>query len=300
MNYEQIQYQGDELRLDICLKNFFSEYSRTYLEKLIEKGFVEVNSKIARKSGFKVKNKDFVSVAFPPVAALEQNGLDLDILFEHEDFLILNKPAGVLTHPSLTSEGQPSILGALYDRLEEVSAFSDPSRPGIVHRLDKDTSGILIVAKNPKAFHRFGEIFQQRRIQKYYLTVAAGQPSKDSYFINKPIGRDPRNPKRMSIRGIAAKEAKSEVEVLERLNRACFLKVQILTGRTHQIRVHLASQQLFVLGDSVYGMTTDLITRQALHAHHVKFFYKGKPFEFFAPLPEDMTLLLNRLKDVAG
>lgn len=296
MKHEQIIHYGAEARLDHCLRAFLLDYSRTFLEKLIEDGFVMVNNRVIVKSAAKVKEGDHVTIRIPSSDLMMPAPLDIEIIFEHEDFIILNKPAGVLTHPSVTAMQTPSVLSAIYQRIEGFADFNDISRPGIVHRLDKDTSGVLIVAKNPKAFHRFGEIFQQRRIHKYYLTVVAGIPQKNNIFINKPIGRDPRNPKRMTLWGIAAKEAKSEVTLVESFVKSSLLRVQILTGRTHQIRVHLASQQLFVLGDETYGAVTPLISRQALHAHQVKFMYNGKSFEFYAPVPDDFTKLVDSLR----
>lgn len=179
--------------------------------------------------------------------------------------------------------------------LEIVQAECD-DKIGIVHRLDKDTSGLMIIAKNMSATAIFNQIFQNRRIHKKYIAIVAGVPRKVDLFIDQPIGKDLRRPFRVKVRGAVAKDAQTEVRLIEKIDKHSILAVKILTGRTHQVRVHLEYENLFLMGDELYGRRTDLISRQALHAHHMKFKYKDRYFEFFAELPADMQFLLEKLR----
>lgn len=211
----------------------------------------------------------------------------INIIFENEDFLVINKPAGFVSHENWNKSDAPCILDSIKNFRGEFLQ--------VVHRLDKDTSGLLIVAKTREALSVFGTIFFKKKIKKYYLAVVRGIPKKKVIFINKTIGRDPFNKNKMKIMGHLAKDAKTEVTLLNSFDNHSVLSVEIFTGRTHQIRVHLSNVGLPVLGDNLYGQESELINRQALHAYKAIFSYKGKLFKFTVPLPDDIKDLCNKL-----
>ncbi len=289
--------EHNAIRLDVFLKNSINSHSRTFFAKIIDSGLVKLNGKIAQNSSQIVMAGDEVEVSFPQPIKIDQSELNqkLDIIFDHEDFLAINKPAGLLTHKAASSNTL-SISEILSNQMNLSEEFNDQDRPGIIHRLDKDTSGILLVAKNAKGFNQLSKIFQSRGIKKAYLTVAKGACKENKFVIDKCIGRSPKNPILMQIDGINRKDAKSIVTVLDSNNDYHLLQVEILTGRTHQIRVHLQSEGLLVVGDDKYGFVDQgLISRQALHAAYVEFQYEGKSIKLQSHLPEDFNNLLNKL-----
>lgn len=230
--------------------------------------------------------------------------LNIEIIFENEDILVLNKPAGLLIHPT-TYQEKDTLVDWLLEKYPQIKDVGDdPLRPGVVHRLDKDTSGLLIVAKNQKAFEYFKKQFQERKIEKKYLALVVGRPKEDKGLIVKSITRSKRNPrKRTVLLDQNAKSAKTEYQVLKTYqiekNIYSLLEVQIHTGRTHQIRVHLSSFGYPVAGDKEYKHKRqpcpENLNRQFLHAYHLKFYlFNGKMIKLKSNLPADLKQIIQK------
>lgn len=289
-----VELGEENLRLDVGLANHFKPYSRTYFQKLIDDGLVIVNGLVERKR-YKLVIHDEIEVEFPLEKAshLVPEDIPLDVLFEDEDILVIHKPSSMVVHPG-AGNFQGTLANALaYRGLKDPL---NPHRPGIVHRLDKDTSGVIVTAKNALVHSLLVEAFASRSIQKTYLAIACKNPVP--HEINEPIGRDPTNRQRMAVTA-DGKPALTYVDTI-----ASFvgewplfgLKIDLMTGRTHQIRVHLRSKGSPILGDSVYGWQPWNerygIKRQMLHAWRLSFDHPvtGKKLAFEAPLPADMAL----------
>lgn len=284
------------LRLDNFLASSFPDHSRTYFQDLIKKGHIEVNGTLATKSSTHLKEYDKVSCLFPPPPLLNVEPADVafEIVDKNEDFLIINKPEGLLVHPTTTLPHEPSLVAGLLYRFDEFKKFDSNERPGIVHRLDKNTSGLLVVANSQQSQAAFSALFKERLVKKVYLALVEGHPPK-SGKINFPIGRDPRNPSKMSHKGVAPREALSYYSVIKYYKEHALLEVRIVTGRTHQIRVHCAAIGHPIVGDEVYGKPSPLIKRQALHAWKISFTYKNRDYAYCKRIPEDFKRLLFRI-----
>lgn len=277
-------------RLDQLLSHHFSGYSRTYFQYLIDQGCVLVNGQKLKKRE-KPKFGDEIEVCFllTPEISLEPENIPLDILYEDEHLLAVNKPAGMVVHPGAGNFSGTFVNALLFhcNRL----ACKNSLRPGIVHRLDKDTSGVLLAAKNPLAHERLVSLFCQRKIDKRYLTICIGNPG--TCIIDAPIKRHPVNRKQMCV-AEGGKEAISHCRLLGCKEQISLVEMRLITGRTHQIRVHLKYKNTPVLGDPVYGCTAVnqkfQIDRQMLHAHRVQFNHPitHAPLEIIAPIPPDM------------
>ncbi len=279
------------LRLDKLLSQHFQDYSRTYFQFLIEQGCVLVNGQRLKKRA-SPKAGDEIEVCFllTPEISLEPQNIPLDILYEDEHLIAVNKPAGMVVHPA---PGHPkdTFVNALLFHCQQLQG-SDPLRPGIVHRLDKDTSGVLLAAKTSQCHAKLVELFSERKIQKYYFAVCVGTPKEG--LIDAAIKRHPVHRKEMTVNLQEGKEAKSICRVLSKNASLSFVEVQLLTGRTHQIRVHLKYLGAPVLGDPVYGSVNANkkfnASRQLLHAGRVEFNHPmtSKPLSISAPLPLDL------------
>jgi 23S rRNA pseudouridine1911/1915/1917 synthase len=239
--------------------------------------------------------------------------LDLDIIFEDPDLLVVNKPAGLVVHPAAGHATGTLVHGILY-HCPDLEGIGGEKRPGIVHRLDKDTSGILIVAKNSRAHHDLSRQFKSRSIHKHYLALVAGSPKSDKGSIDLPVGRHPVDRKKMSTRSKRGRDALTIWHVRERFRGTTLLDIEIKTGRTHQIRVHCQAAGFPIVGDPVYGrkralnqmvagypalqVVLKMIDRQMLHAHAIGFSHPadGRALSFEAPLPEDMAGLVEQLR----
>lgn len=285
------------VRLDTYISSN-SEISRSHAEKLIEQGNVTVNGAVREKK-YKVKSGDNITIVIPPEKApdLTPVEMDLKIVYECDNYAVIDKPAGVTVHPAHGTGADTIVNGLLY--LFDIQDDNDV-RPGIVHRLDKDTSGLLLVAKNRDAREKLSKMFADRTVDKKYLAVCAGNPKTDKFIAEFPIARSKKDRKKMAV-DETGKYAKSEITVLKRLKGAFLAEVKIYTGRTHQIRVHMAHLGFPLAGDSVYGNRISAampIGRQALHSWHLSFI---DPFDntqkaFQSPLPDDMEELVKRLK----
>jgi 23S rRNA pseudouridine1911/1915/1917 synthase len=279
-------------RLDRFLAALPEVGSRAAAERLIEAGHVAVDGAPRPKSHRLAGGE---AIELEPEAApepLEREEVPLRIAFEDEHLLVVDKPAGVVVHPGAGRRGGTLVQG-LWGR---AAGGDDPDRPGIVHRLDRDTSGLLVVARSEEAHGRLQDLLRRRAIEREYLALVRGRPRSRRGTIEAPIGRDRREPTRMSLDTDTPREAVTHFEVVELLPRHALLRVGLETGRTHQIRVHLEAVGLPVSGDVVYGVPGDLgLSRQFLHAARLAF---AHPFvnariEVMSPLPEDLAVALN-------
>lgn len=281
------------LRLDKLLALRFPEHSRTYFQSLIEKGNVLINGKLCKKRE-KLLVNDEVDICFEltPELTLEPENIPLQILFEDDDLLIINKPAGMVVHPAAGHPNHTFVNALLYHCQNLIQSNPDPLRPGIVHRLDKNTSGALIAAKTTFAHKALVELLSLRKIKKNYLTLCLNTPTQTT--IIAPIKRHPTRRQEMAVALEGGKEAITHVSILDQNSEIALLDIQLITGRTHQIRVHLKHIGCPILGDPTYGSQKANqkwpITRQLLHARTLSFIHprNHKLIEVQAPVPEDM------------
>ncbi len=299
-------------RLDHFLSGLSLFGSRSHIKGLIKAGGVTVNGRRV-KAGYRLHAHEVVEVLPPaerPPFPQPQN-IPLDILYEDAHLAVINKPAGMVVHPG-AGRWEGTVVNALLGHWQGLQLGGDPLRPGIVHRLDKETSGVLVVAKDPQTLEALAGQFQRREVSKAYLAVVAGCPELKTGKIHLPIGRHSRDRKKMSVRSLRGKEALSCYRVLEDYEGASLVRLFPKTGRTHQLRVHLATMGHPIVGDKVYGSTKALrggvhpekqkllqtFPRQALHAESIRFLHpqKGTVLEVHAPLPDDFAALLAALR----
>ena len=242
----------DNIRIDAYLADYMQDFSRSKIQSEIKKGSVLVNSKTVKPS-YSVKEGDEIVVEIPEnVIKIEPENIPLNIIWEDENMLVVNKPSGMLTHPTTIETTGTLVNALLYKYGENLSDVNGEFRRGILHRLDRNTSGMLMVAKNNKTHEYLVEKMKQGEMTKKYLTVVKGVIEEDEFTINKPIGRNPNQPQKMAIVE-GGKESISKVKVLERFKDATLIEVHLITGRTHQIRVHLSSIGHPVYNDTLYG-----------------------------------------------
>jgi 23S rRNA pseudouridine1911/1915/1917 synthase len=295
----KIEVESVGQRLDVYLSDIFSAYSRSFFKRLVDEESVKVNEKKV-KAGYVLREGDLILVSFPSLpephdlAPFDEN-LGIELVAEEPDFIILYKPAGVVVHKPNDYSDEVTLVDWLVSSYPHVREVGVPERPGIVHRLDKDTSGLLIVPLTVQAHQIFGDKFRDRSIAKTYWAVVKGHPER-SGVIDFPIGRDPVNKNRMvHLPGKGkSRDALTEYKVLAYYKDYSLVEVRLITGRTHQIRVHFAAIGHPLIGDMLYGEPSKLIDRQALHAKKVSFEYKGKKYSFEYPVPEDMQKLLDQ------
>jgi len=302
-------------RLDQQIASRFSSISRTRVQELIEGGLVLVNSR-PTKGSHRLRAGERIQIQIqprPPLRA-EPESIPLDILYEDEDVIAVNKPAGMTVH---AGAGNPrgTLVNALLGRGQALSQGGDALRPGIVHRLDKETSGVILVAKNDAAHAKLGESFRQREVKKTYIALVQGLFNEDSGRIELAIMRDPKRRTRMTARRSIvlanAREARTDWRTLARIDSSTLVEVQLHTGRTHQIRVHFSAQRHPVVGDTLYGAASQLrigkttlppLARNFLHAAHLGFAQPrtGAWIELRAPLPQELREFLRHLSAAAG
>ena len=284
-------------RLDKYVGEKCPELSRTYAQKLIADGHITVNDRVAKPS-LKLSIGDRLRVVIPPTTPnpLLSEAIPLDIIYEDDDLLVVDKPAGLTVHPA---PGHPNhtLVNAILFHFPRLADIGDSLRPGVVHRLDKDTSGVMLVAKNNIAQLNLSEQFKAHSVVKAYLALVKGCLTPEQGIIEAPMGRDPRNRKRMAVVA-EGKEARTEYRVIKYIGNCTLLEVMLKTGRTHQIRVHLSAIGYPVVGDKVYGVKSPHISRQFLHACRLGFKLPstGEYVEFTSELPSDLE---QALKDVA-
>jgi 23S rRNA pseudouridine1911/1915/1917 synthase len=296
-------------RLDAFLREKFSDTSRVALKRLIEQGHVRVNGQ-AVKPTHSPRAGEQIEIHWPEAkpAEAQPEEMPLNILFEDKSLLVLNKPAGLVVHPAAGNEEHTLVNALLHHCQGSLSGIGGVARPGIVHRLDKETSGCLVVAKNDETHLALSKQFAAREVGKIYNTIVCGELARDSGEIRAAIARHPTHRKRMAARDDnAGRAAHTSWRVLERLSSAAFVEAQLHTGRTHQIRVHFQFLGHPLVGDAIYGMRqnkklTELTGYEAprvmLHARELSFIHPrtGKEMSFEAPLPEDFGEALKFLR----
>lgn len=285
------------MRLDSFLAAKIHDRTRSYFQKLVENEYITVNQRPCSKH-YKMKINDIVDITIPlpKKPNLEPQKMDFEIIDTQPDFLVINKPVGLTVHRSETALDEPTLINGLLYAFKEFKDFKNQDRPGIVHRLDKNTSGLLLVARNEIALSKLPPLFKERKIDKTYLAVIKGHPEPEGK-IDLPIGRHTKDRIKMSHVSYAPRDALTYYKVLAYYKDCSLVSVKLVTGRTHQIRVHFAAIGHGLLGDPVYGVKSNLINRQALHSWKLAFTYKNKNYDYFCPIPQDLVKLLNKLKE---
>lgn len=313
----EIKKTHEDKRIDRYLASRLPDYSRTFVQKLIKEGAVLVNGHTVKNS-YDIQKGDSIYVSLP---VFDENkiipeDIPLDIVFEDNYVMLINKPYDMVVHPA---GGHPSgtLVNALAFHCQNLSQVNGPSKPGIVHRLDRDTSGIMLVIKSDVVHSHIAMQFEKRYIKKEYIAVVEGEIMLDSDEIKLPIGRHKTDRQRMAIRRDIGKEASSVYEVMERFRGYTMVKIMPKTGRTHQIRVHMRSIGHPVVADATYSNQDSLcisdllqkeretdeipiIERQALHAHKIEFFHpiQNRKMEFQVDIPPDISNLVKALREI--
>ncbi len=285
------------MRLDKFLAMFNEDTSRTFIQDLIKKGLVQVSGNMV-KASYKMKADDVIEMIMPPptkIQLIPQN-IPIDILYEDESLIAVDKPPGLVVHPA---PGHPhgTLVNALLYHCEDLAGIGGKLRPGIVHRLDRDTSGVMVVAKNSQAHRKMVAAFKERQVEKIYLALVQGVPPEKEGRIQVKVGRHPKKRKVMAAGVEAGREAITDYKVIETVADTALLSVFPQTGRTHQIRVHLAWLGYPVKGDRIYGTKAGWseVPRQMLHSYVLALQHpsQGSRISFKAPVPEDFQRLLK-------
>jgi 23S rRNA pseudouridine1911/1915/1917 synthase len=300
---DTLSVQADEAgqRLDRYLVSKLTAISRTRAQQLIADGMVLVNGGPG-KPGYALRIGDEIQILSPRQnkrdSGIKPQSLPLDVVYEDQDLLIINKAAGMVVHPA-PGHHDDTLVNALLARYPDIHWDTADQRPGIIHRLDKDTSGLIIVARNIATQAALVEQMKRREIVKRYLALVEGVVALDQGSIDAPIGRDPRHRQQMTITALSSREARTHFRVLERFARHTLLLLELETGRTHQIRVHLKAIGHPIAGDPVYGSGNTIrglsLKRQFLHAYQLKFTHPitGASIDVEVPLPDDLQAVLN-------
>ena len=292
--------EHEDQRIDRYLTEMLPEQSRSFFQKLIRDGFVIVNHIIV-KVNYRLKTGDVIEIDIPDAVPTEivPENIPLDILYEDDDLLIVNKPKGMVVHPAVGHSTGTLVNAIMYHCQGNLSGINGEIRPGIVHRIDKDTTGSLIICKNDEAHRNIAEQIKEHSVTRRYVGVVAGTFSEESGTVEGAIGRHPNDRKRMTINEKNGKPAVTHYRVLQTLKGASFMEFELETGRTHQIRVHMASISHPLLGDTVYGNSKNpyKLQGQALHARTIGFIHPttGEYIEVSAPIPEYRTELVRKL-----
>ena len=307
----------DDKRIDRYLASRLPDYSRTFLQKLVKEGAVLVNGRTV-KSSYDIQKGDLISVRVPVFeeSKVVPEDIPINIVYEDDYLMLINKPYDMVVHPA---GGHPSgtLVNALAFHCQNLSQVNGPLKAGIVHRLDRDTSGIMLTIKSDAVHSHIAMQFEKRSVRKEYLAVVEGELMLDSDEISLPIARHKIDSQKMAVRHDIGKEAVSIYEVVERFRGYTLVKIMPKTGRTHQIRVHMRAIGHPVVADFMYSSQEScylsdllqkerepgelpIIERQALHAHRIEFFHpiKNKKMEFEVDLPEDISTLVKTLRDV--
>lgn len=303
MSNDPIIYSSDSVeRLDVYLTNVYEDLSRSFIQKTIKDGGVTVNGKIV-KSNFQLKKGDVIELEIikpQDPELIEATKMDLDILFEDDDFIFVNKPKGMVVHPAPGHYSDTLVNGLLYYAKDRLSGINGVLRPGIVHRIDKDTTGVIVVCKNDDAHKYMSSLLETHDIERSYRVIVYGNVRQDNGTIDAPIGRHPVDRKKQAVNVKNSKHAVTHYKVLERFSKYTYLECRLETGRTHQIRVHMASIHHPVLGDDVYSKNAKNknFEGQTLHAYTLGFkHYKtGEFIKIEAPLPEYFEETLYKLR----
>lgn len=289
-------------RIDKYVAEAVPELSRAAVQRLLDEGRILVNGG-AVKASYRLSAGDTISVQIPPPVEVEiaAEAIPLDVVYEDSDILVVNKPAGMVVHPAFGHDSG-TLVNAVLARCPDLSGVGGELRPGIVHRLDKDTSGLIVVAKGDAALRDLQAQFKGREVQKAYLALVEGQVSPPTGSIDAPIGRDPRARKKMAVIQRGGRESQTEYRVLETYDEHTLVEAHPLTGRTHQIRIHLAFIGHPIVGDPVYGFRKQRVKAPRLFLHAARLAFRlpatGERREFEAPLPDDLARVLERLRGI--
>lgn len=293
---------GNAERLDKFLVTCLPEFSRARLQGLIADGFVSVNGVLAKKSGQTLEPGSEIEVRVPPPVPSGLTGEDipLDIIYENDDLIVVNKPAGMVVHPA-AGHASGTLVNAVLGYDPDLEGIGGEERPGLVHRLDKETSGLIILAKNERAHNWLQDQFRLRTVEKTYLALVDGKPPTPAGRVEAAIGRDPKQRKKMAVRSPGkGREAVSEYKTLETFKAHTLLEFHPLTGRTHQIRLHCAFLGCPIVGDSIYGRRNPSVDigRHFLHAYRLKILLPNEkePRTFEAELPDELKNALEEVK----
>lgn len=303
MKIEELEVKENDInkRLDVFISEKLEGKSRSYVQGLIEEEKVKVNEKL-KKSNYKLKLNDLVIVDVPEVTALEieKQDIPLDILYEDNDVIVINKPQDMVVHPA-PGNYSGTLVNALLYHCNDLSGINGVVRPGIVHRIDKDTSGILVIAKNDNAHNKLAEQLKEHSMTRTYYALVEGKLKEDSGTINAPIGRHPVERIKMAVVKNNGKEAITHYKVLERFNHYTLVKCNLETGRTHQIRVHMAYIGHPLVGDTVYGFKKQKfkLQGQVLHAKELGFIHPttNEYMRFTSNIPKYFEDLLGNLRE---
>lgn len=292
-------YEGT--RIDKYLSLLNPGLSRSYIQKLIkEDGFVTVNgNKCKNSTVLNTSDEVFINIPEPVVPNIEPEDIPLNIVYEDSDFLIINKPKDMVVHPA-PGHYSGTLVNGILNHCKDLSGINGVLRPGIVHRIDKDTTGLLIICKNDKAHNDIAAQLKEHSIERTYIALCDGNIKVDEGVVDKPIGRDKNDRKKMSVNNPDGRNAVTHYKVLERFGKYTLIKCNLETGRTHQIRVHMASLGHPIVGDEVYGHKSEFKTfGQMLHAKTIGFVHPSSKeyVSFDSELPEYFEKIINRLRN---
>lgn len=301
-----IDHETEGQRIDRYLSDTLEDRSRSYIQKIIKDGHVTVNQKPV-KANYRLSFGDRVEVTLPEAKEpdIEPENIPLDILYEDQDIIMVNKPKQMVVHPAPGHYSGTLVNALMYHCGDELSGINGCMRPGIVHRIDMDTTGSLVVCKNDKAHQSLSEQLKKHSIRRIYVAIVHGNIKEDSGTVNAPIGRHPTDRKKMSTHCKNGRNAITHYKVLERFGDYTYIQCELETGRTHQIRVHMASIGHPLVGDEVYGPKKcpfKGLQGQTLHARTLGIIHPstGEYLEVNAPLPEYFVDLLDRLRNIYG
>ncbi len=294
------EYNGK--RIDAVLAGLMENVSRSYIQSLIDIGGVRLNDEQCTAKNYKVKTGDIAEVTLPDAEQLkvEAEDIPLDIVYEDDDVLVVNKPSGMVVHPAVGNFNGTLVNAIMHHCGDRLSSINGVVRPGIVHRIDKDTSGLLMVAKTDQAHAGLSQQLFEHTILRKYTALVQDNIRQEAGSVNLPLGRDPKNRLKRTVNGVRAKDAVTHYRVLERFGEYTLIECQLETGRTHQIRVHMAYIKHPLVGDPLYGSKKQIfnVKGQLLHAGVLGFIHPvtGKYLEFHADLPEEFQNVLEILR----
>ena len=299
-----IDNENIQKRLDVFLTENIPDVTRSYIKKIIEEEKVKVNGKIV-KAGYTLKLKDNIDIEEVEVKEtdIKPKEMDIDIIYEDEDVIIINKQKGVVVHPGNGNYEDTLVNGLLYSHKGKLSSINDVIRPGIVHRIDKDTTGIIVVAKNDIAHRKLSDQFKVHSITREYVAIVKGIIKEEEFTVDQPIGRSTKDRKKMAVTDKNSKRAVTHFKVLERFEKSkmTYVMATLETGRTHQIRVRMKYVGHTLLGDEIYGNKTPgyKVEGQLLHARKLGFIHhtKNEYVEFETELPEEFQQILDKLRN---